>query len=163
MTEAVKPIPEGYHSLTPYLIIKGAAEALEFYKSAFGAEEVVRMPMPDGRIGHAEIRIGNSMLMIADEMEEMGYRSSQTLNGSPVGFIIYLEDVDKEFQRAIDAGGTVVRPLENKFYGDRMGTLRDPFGYEWSLGTHIEDVSPEEMTRRMDEEQAKMAAASANP
>ena len=104
MTDTVKSIPEGYHSLTPYLIIKGAAEAIEFYKTAFGAEEVVRMPMPDGRIGHAELRIGNSMLMLAEEMEEMGHRSAQTLNGCPVGFVIYLEDVDKEFQRAVDAG-----------------------------------------------------------
>jgi PhnB protein len=159
MTDAVKPIPEGYHAVTPYLIIKGAAEAIEFYKTAFGAQEIVKMPMPDGRIGHAEIKIGDSMLMLAEEMEEMGFRSPASLNGCPVGFVIYVEDVDTEFQRALDAGATITRPLENKFYGDRMGSVRDPFGYEWSLGTHIEDVAPEEMNRRMEEEHAKMATA----
>lgn len=160
MTDAVKPIPEGYNGVTPYLIIKGAAEAIEFYKTAFGATELFRMPMPDGKIGHAEIKIGSSILMLADEMLEMEFRSPQALNGSPVGFLIYVEDVDTEFQRALDAGATLSRPLENKFYGDRMGSVRDPFGYEWSLGTHVEDVAPEEMSRRAEEEHAKMAAAS---
>ena len=162
MPTIVKPIPEGYHVVTPYLIIKGAAEAIEFYKTAFGAQELVRMPMPDGKIGHAEIKIGDSILMLGEEMEEMGFRSPQALGGCPVGFVIYVEDVDTEFQRALDAGATVSRPLENKFYGDRMGSVRDPFGYEWSLGTHIEDVTPEEMNKRMEAEHAKMAAAS-NP
>lgn len=162
MTDAVKPIPEGYNSVTPYLIIKGAAEAIEFYRNAFGAQEVLRMPMPDGRVGHAEIQIGDCKIMLAEEMEEMGHRSPQSLGGCPVGFVVYVEDVDTEFQRAIDAGATLVRPLENKFYGDRMGSVRDPFGYEWSLGTHIEDVAPEEMMRRADEEHAKMAAAQAS-
>jgi PhnB protein len=161
MTDAVKPIPEGYSTVTPYLIIKGAAEAIEFYKTAFGAQELFRMPMPDGKIGHAEIQIGDSKLMIGEEMEEMGYRSPQSLNGCPVGFVLYVADVDTEFQHAIDTGATVVRPVENKFYGDRMGCLRDPFGFEWSLGTHIEDVTPEEMGRRAEEEHAKMAAAQA--
>jgi PhnB protein len=162
MTDAVKPIPEGYHVVTPYLTIKGAAEAIEFYKTAFGAQELVRMAMPDGKIGHAEIKIGDSIIMLGEEVEEMGGRSAQSLGGSPVGFVIYVEDVDTEFQRALDAGATLSRPLENKFYGDRMGSVRDPFGYEWSLGTHIEDVTPEEMSKRMDAEFAKMAAAS-NP
>ena len=162
MTDAVKPIPEGYHAVTPYLIIKDAAEAIEFYKTAFGAQELVRMSMPDGKIGHAEIKIGDSILMLGEEVEEMGFRSPQALGGCPVGFVIYIEDVDTEFQRALDAGATVSRPLENKFYGDRMGSVRDPFGYEWSLGTHIEDVTPEEMHKRMEAEHAKMAAAS-NP
>ena len=162
MTDAVKPIPEGYTTVTPYLIIKGAAEAIEFYKNAFGAQELFRMPMPDGRIGHAEIQIGDAKIMLAEEMEEMGHRSPQSLGGCPVGFAVYVENVDTEFQRAIDAGATLVRPLENKFYGDRMGAVRDPFGYEWSLGTHIEDVAPEEMARRADEEHAKMAAAQAS-
>jgi PhnB protein len=160
MTDAVKPIPEGYHTVTPYLIVKGAAEAIEFYKAAFGAQELFRMPMPDGKIGHAEIQIGSSIIMLAEEMEEMGHRSPQSLNGCPVGFVVYVENVDTEFQRAIDTGATVVRPLENKFYGDRMGSVRDPFGFEWSLGTHIEDVAPEEMNRRALEEHAKMTAAS---
>lgn len=158
MTDAVKSIPEGYHTVTAYLIIKGAAEAIDFYKTAFGAQEVCRMPMPDGKIGHAEIKIGDSMLMLSEEVEEMGFRSPQSLGGCPVGFVIYVEDVDTEFQRALDAGATLSRPLENKFYGDRMGSVRDPFGYEWSLGTHIEDVTPEEMTRRMEAEHTKMAA-----
>lgn len=160
MTDAVKPIPEGYHSLTPYLIIRGAAEAIEFYKTAFGAQELFRMPMPDGKIGHAEIKIGDSIIMLAEEMPEMGFRSPQALNGCPVSFVIYVEDVDTEFQRALDAGAKVVRPLENKFYGDRMGSVGDPFGYEWMLGTHIEDVAPEEMSKRAEAEHAKMAAAS---
>jgi PhnB protein len=158
MTDAVKPIPEGYHVVTPYLIIKGAAEAIEFYKTAFGAQELCRMPGPDGKVGHAEIKIGDSILMLSDEMEEMGFRSAQSLGGCPVGFVIYVEDVDTEFQRALDAGAALSRPLENKFYGDRMGSVRDPFGYEWSLGTHIEDVTPEEMSKRMEAEYAKMAA-----
>lgn len=162
MTDAVKPIPEGYSTVTPYLIIKGAAEAIEFYKNAFGAQELFRMPMPDGRVGHAEIQIGDARIMLAEEVEEMGHRSPQSLGGCPVGFVVYVENVDTEFQRAIDAGATLVRPLEDKFYGDRMGSVRDPFGYEWSLGTHIEDVAPEEMARRADEEHAKMAAAQAS-
>ncbi len=149
MNKQVKPIPEGYHTLTPYLIIKNAAQAIEFYKQAFGAEEKFRMPGPDGKIGHAEIRIGDSMVMLADEMPEAGILSPQSLNRSPVSFLIYVEDVDAAFQRAVDAGATISRPLEDKFYGDRMGSVTDAFGYEWSLGTHKEDVTPEEMERRM--------------
>ena len=160
MTNAVKPIPEGYSGVTPYLIVRGAAEAIEFYKTAFGAQELFRMPGTDGKVGHAEIKIGSSILMLADEMPDMEFRSPQALNGSPVGFLIYVEDVDTEFQRALDAGATLSRPLENKFYGDRMGSVRDPFGYEWSLGTHIEDVSPEEMSKRAEAEHAKTSAAS---
>ena len=118
------------------------------------------MPGTDGKVGHAEIKIGSSILMLADEMPDMEFRSPQALNGSPVGFLIYVEDVDTEFQRALDAGATLSRPLENKFYGDRMGSVRDPFGYEWSLGTHIEDVSPEEMSKRAEAEHAKTSAAS---
>jgi PhnB protein len=158
MTDSVKPVPEGFQTVTPYLIIKGAAAAIEFYKQAFGAKERFRLPTPDGKIGHAEIVIGDSILMLADEMPEMGFRSLQTLGGSPVSFLIYLEDVDSAFQQAIEAGAKVVRPLENKFYGDRMGSLSDPFGYEWVLGTHIEEVSAEEMEKRMEAEQAKMSA-----
>jgi PhnB protein len=150
MSNSVKPIPEGYHSITPYLIIKGASEAIEFYKKAFGAEETVRMASPDGKIGHAEIKIGDSNIMLADEFPEMGYSSAQTLGGSPVSLLIYLEDVDTAFQRAIDAGATVVRPLANQFYGDRMGSVSDGFGYQWMLSTHIEEVAPEEMKKRME-------------
>jgi PhnB protein len=149
MAKAAKPIPEGYHSVTPYLIIKGAADALEFYKKAFGATELFRMAQPDGRIGHAEIKIGDSPIMLADEYSEMGYRSPQSLNGSPVSIMLYVEDVDSVFKQAIAAGAQQQRPVEDKFYGDRSGTLVDPFGHIWHVGTHKEDVSSEEMEKRM--------------
>jgi PhnB protein len=142
---AARPIPDGYHSVTPYLYLERAAEAIDFYKNAFGAEEAYRMPGPDGTIGHAEIRLGDSIIMLADN--PLG--SPATLGGRSSSFLIYLEDVDQAFARAIAAGGIVVRPVEDKFYGDRSGTLLDPFGQEWSLATHVEDVSPEEMERRM--------------
>lgn len=145
---AVKPIPEGYHSVTPYLIIRGATEAIEFYKKAFGATELFRFPTPDGKIGHAEMKIGDSPIMLADEYPEMGYKGPQTLGGSPVSILIYLEDVDKIFTQAVDAGATVKEALADKFYGDRMGSVVDPFGHVWHLATHKEDVSPEEMERR---------------
>jgi PhnB protein len=160
MSRKVKPIPEGYHTLTPYLIIRGAAQAIEFYKQAFGAKELFRMPMPDGKIGHAEIRIGSSMVMLADEMPEQGFSSPQTLNGAAVSFMVYVEDADASFERAVAAGAKVLRPLKDQFYGDRTGTLSDPFGHVWSIGTHIEDVTPEEMEKRMAAEHAKMAAES---
>ena len=146
---AVKAIPEGYHSVTPYLIVNGAAEALDFYKRALGAEETVRMPGPDGKIMHAEIRIGDSMVMLADEFPEMGARSPQSIGGTPVGLCVYVENVDKLFQQAVAAGAKVERPLQNQFYGDRSGTVIDPFGHKWTLGSHVEDVTPEEMERRM--------------
>lgn len=145
----VKPIPDGYRTVTPYLIIKGAADALDFYKRAFGAEECVRMPMPDGRIGHAEIRISESMIMLADEFPEMGARGPQTLGGTSVGICLYVPNVDALFNQAIAAGGKIERPLQDQFYGDRSGTLIDPFGHKWTIATHIEDVSPEEMAQRM--------------
>lgn len=160
MTNPVKPIPEGYHTLTPYLIIKGAAEAIDFYRRAFGAQELFRMPGPDGKmVGHAEIKIGDSPLMLADEAcgPSSDYRSPQSLHGSPVSFLVYVEDVDAAFQRAVEAGATVVRPIEDRFYGDRTGTLSDPFGYLWSLATHKEDVAPEELGKRAAAEHAKMA------
>jgi PhnB protein len=161
MTSPVKPIPEGYHTLTPYLIIRGAAQAIDFYKKAFDAKELFRMPAPDGKkIGHAEIKIGDSILMLADEAPEMGFLSPQSLNGTPVSLLVYVKDVDTVFQRTVDAGATVMLPLENKFYGDRMGTIVDPFGHQWSLGTHVEDVPPEEMKKRAAAEAAKMAGKS---
>ncbi|MBI3652396.1 MAG: VOC family protein [Acidobacteria bacterium] len=159
MSNTVKAIPEGFHSITPYLSIRGAADAIEFYQQAFGAIELFRMAGADGKIGHAEIQIGDSIIMLADENPEMGHRSPQALGGSPVGLVIYLEDVDSTFQCALSAGATEVRPLQNQFYGDRMGTVSDPFGYEWSLGSHIEDVSPDELSRRAEAEFAKVAAA----
>lgn len=146
---SVNPIPEGYHSVTPYLIIKGAARALEFYRDAFGATELLRMDAPGGMIGHAEIRIGDSMIMLADEAPEMGYVSPETLGGTPVSLMLYVEDVDSMFPRAIAAGARETRPLEDQFYGDRSGTLSDPFGHVWTIATHREDVSPDEMQRRM--------------
>jgi PhnB protein len=149
MATAVKPIPDGYHTVTPYLIIKGAADALEFYKKAFGATELFRMAQPDGKIGHAEIKIGDSPIMLADEFPEMGYRSPQSLGGSPVSILLYVEDVDGLFNQAVGAGAKIDKPLEDKFYGDRGGSLVDPFGHIWHIATHKEDVSPEEMEKRM--------------
>lgn len=145
----VKAIPDGYHSATPYLIIDGAARALDFYKRAFDAKELMRIPAPNDRIGHAEIRIGNSVIMLADEHPEMDARSPAHYGGSPVSILLYLEDVDKQFQQAIAAGATEIRPVADQFYGDRSGTLTDPFGHWWTVATHIEDVSEEEMQRRM--------------
>ena len=146
---AVKPIPDGYHSLTPYLIVDGAARALEFYARAFGAEELFRMPVAGGRIGHAEMRVGNSRIMLADGNPEMGSRSPKALGGSSITLLLYVEEVDKVFARALQAGALVQRPLANQFYGDRTGGVVDPFGHIWLLATHIEDVAPEEMERRM--------------
>ena len=148
MSAKVKPVPDGYHTVTPYLIIKGAAGALEFYKKAFGAEELYRMPQPDGRIGHAEIRIGNSRVMLADEFPEMGYRSPQSLGGSPVSILLYVKDVDAMAGKALAAGAKVIRPVQDQFYGDRSGTFADPYGHVWTIATHKEDVSVEEINRR---------------
>lgn len=145
---APKPIPEGYHTATPYLIVKGAAEAIEFYKKAFGARELMRFADPSGKVGHAEIKIGNSPIMLADEYPDMGYRGPQSLGGSAVSILLYVEDVDRLFAQAIAAGGKVDRPVKDQFYGDRSGTLKDPFGHVWTIATHKEDLSPEEMHRR---------------
>jgi len=150
MTTKVKPIPDGYHSVTPYLIAKNAAQAIEFYKRAFGAKEHARMPMPDGRVGHAELVIGDSMIMLSDEFPERGSQSPQTLNGSPVGFALYVENIDESFQRAVQAGAIVKEPITLQFWGDRAGSVVDPFGYQWTLLTHVEDVTPEETKKRMD-------------
>lgn len=139
----VKAIPEGYHTLTPYLYFERGAEAIEWYKKAFGAKERVRMPGQNGAIGHAELDIGDSALMMADNANG----SPKKLGATSVSFVLYVQDVDAAFKKAIDAGATEVQPVEDKFYGDRMGMLRDPFGHEWSVGTHIKDVSPEEMQK----------------
>jgi PhnB protein len=144
----VKSIPEGYHSVTPYLIIQGAADAIEFYKKAFGATELFRMEH-QGKIGHAEIKVGDSPIMLADEHPAMGHVGPKTLGGSPVGLMIYVDDVDTTFNRAIESGAEQVKPLQDQFYGDRSGTLKDPFGHVWTVATHKEDVSPEEMDKRM--------------
>ena len=147
---AVSHIPEGYHSVTPYLIVAGADEAIRFYERAFGATEVLRMPMGDtGRLAHAEVRIGDSHVMLSDEWPDMGFLGPNARGGATASLMIYVEDVDAAFARAIGAGGTEERPPEDQFWGDRMGTLLDPFGHRWTLATHIEDVSEEEMQRRM--------------
>lgn len=148
MMSKVNPIPTGYHSVTPYLIIKGAADAIEYYKKAFKAKELFRMAQGDGRIGHAEIRIGDSPIMLADEFPEMKYLSPLSLGGTPVSLLIYVDDVDEIFPQAVSAGGEVQKPLQNQFYGDRSGTLKDPFGHVWTIATHVEDLSPEEMEQR---------------
>ena len=148
MARPVRPIPEGYHAVTPYLIIDGAAQAIEFYKKALGAEELVRMPEPDGRIGHAEIRVGDSPIMLADEHPEIGARSPKAYGGSPVSIHLYVEDVDSTFNRAVAAGAKVLQPVSDQFYGDRRGGVEDPFGYAWYIATHKEDLTGEEIARR---------------
>jgi PhnB protein len=145
---ATKAIPEGYRTATPYLIVKGAADAIEFYKRAFGATETMRMADPQGQIGHAEIKIGDSVIMLADEHPAMGYRGPRSLGGSSVSILLYVENVDGVFERAVKAGARAQRPVMNQFYGDRSGTLEDPFGHVWTVATHVEDVAPEEMKRR---------------
>jgi len=149
---SVKPIPEGYHTITPYLIIAGAGQALEFYKQAFAATELMRMPGPDGKIMHAELQIGDSRIMLADEFPEMGHVGPKTLSGTSVSLMLYVEDVDTFFAQAIAAGGKEQRPVQDQFYGDRSGTLEDPFGHVWTIGTHKEDLTPEEIAARMPSE-----------
>jgi PhnB protein len=148
MTTKVKPIPDGYHTLTPYLITKGAAKAIEFYKKAFGATELMRMPGPEGKVMHAELQVGDSRFMMADECPEMQARSPLELGGSPVSLLLYVEDVDSFFNRAISAGAKEVKPLKDQFYGDRCGSLSDPFGHIWHVATHKEDVPPAELQKR---------------
>jgi len=143
-----QPIPNEYRAATPYLCVKNAARALEFYKKAFGAKETMRMPQGD-KIAHAEIRIGDAPVMLADEFPDMNFRSPQALGGSPVNILVYVDDVDRFVERAVKAGAKVTKPVADQFYGDRLGCLDDPFGHSWSFATHIEDVSPEEMQRRV--------------
>ena len=144
----VKPIPEGYHNVTPYLIVDGGAKALDFYKRVFGAVERMRMPGPGEKVGHAEISIGESVIMLADEHPEMGARGPGAFGGSPVSLVLYVVDVDATVRTAVAAGATLLRPVEDKFYGDRSGTIEDPFGHHWHVSTHKEDVPPDEMARR---------------
>jgi PhnB protein len=145
----VKPVPDGYSTVTPYLSIKGAADALEFYKKGFGATEILRMMGSDGQVGHAEIQIGDSRIMMADECPQAGGKSPKTLGGTSVGILLYVEDVDAFIARALAAGATQTAPIEDKFYGDRMGGLTDPFGHSWHVATHTEDVAPAEIERRL--------------
>jgi len=149
MANKAKPIPEGYHNITPYLIVKGAAAAIDFYKQVFGAVEIMRMPMPDGRVGHAELKFGDSHVMLADEFPEMDVVSPKTLGNSPVGLLLYVDDVDRTVEQAVARGATIKKPIADQFYGDRTGTIEDPFGHKWTVAVHVEDVSPEEMKRRM--------------
>jgi len=148
----VKPIPQGYSSVVPYISVKGASDAIAFYREAFGAEELLRMPMPDGKVGHAEIKIGDSIVMLADEMDHPDAiaKSPRTLGGVTSGLCLYVVDCDAIFNRAVAAGAKVRRPLTNQFYGDRSGTVEDPFGQVWTMSTHVEDVAPDEMRRRME-------------
>ena len=157
MADKVKPIPEGYHTATPYLIVRGGAQAIDFYKKAFGAEERFRMPGPGGKLMHAEIQIGDSVLMLGDEWPEMGVKSPQTLGGTGMSVLLYVTDVDASFKQATAAGASVMQPPTDMFWGDRFGKLSDPFGHEWSIATHIEDVAPDEMERRAKKFSEEMA------
>ena len=149
MANTTRYIPEGYHTATPYLICNGAAQAIDFYKKAFGAVEIMRMPMPDGKIGHAEIKIGDSHIMLSDESAQIGAYSPQHYGGTPVSVLLYVEKVDAMFNQAIAAGAKAVRPPQDMFYGDRTSWVTDPFGHSWYIHTHVKDVSPEEMEKAM--------------
>jgi PhnB protein len=144
----VKPIPDGYPQVTPYLCVDGAKAAIEFYSNVLGARERMHMPGPDGKIGHAELELGESLIMLADEFPEMGIRGPKAVGGTPVMIMIYVEDADAVFDAAVAAGATSLRPVENQFYGDRTGQFEDPFGHRWSVATHVEDVPPDEMEKR---------------
>jgi PhnB protein len=157
MAGKVNAIPQGYHSLTPYLVLSDASRAIEFYKQAFGAKEINRMGAPGGKIGHAELKIGDSMVMLSDEMPGSGNRSPKSLGGSPVSIFMYVENVDSVFNQAVKAGAKADMPPQDMFWGDRFGKLTDPFGHLWALATHIEDVAPAEMEKRAQEAMAQMA------
>jgi PhnB protein len=148
MTARVRPIPEGYHAVTPYLCIKGAARAIEFYTRAFGTREVMRVEAPGGKIGHAEIAIGDSRIMLADEYPDMNFRSPQSIGGSPVHLHLYVENVDSTVNQAVGAGAKVLKPVADQFYGDRSGSREDPFGHVWHVATRIEDLSAQEIEKR---------------
>jgi PhnB protein len=148
MPTRVKPIPDGYHSITPYLSIKGAAEAIDFYRRAFGATEALRMTQPDGRVGHAELLIGDSRIMLADEVPAMEFHSPESLGGAAVHLHMYVENADAVIDHAIAAGAKLVRPVQDQFYGDRLGTVMDPYGHVWHISTHKEDLSMEELRKR---------------
>ncbi len=148
MSDKVKPIPDEYNGVTPYLIVDDAARAIEFYKQAFSATEVYRFDAPGGRVGHADVKIGDTHVMLADEHPQVGARSPKTIGGSPVSLSLYVEDVDATVEKAVEAGARIVRPVANQFYGDRTCGLEDPFGHVWYVATHVEDVSDEEMQKR---------------
>ena len=150
MAKAARAIPQGYHTVTPSLMVAGAAKAIEFYKKAFGAEEVMRFPGPDGKLMHAEIRVGDSVIMLGDEMPEHGARGPKSIGGTPVSFFVYQDNVDAAWKRAKDAGATEIMPLIDQFWGDRAGCLEDPFGHHWWLAQHVEDLTPDEIKRKAD-------------
>jgi PhnB protein len=154
---AVKPIPEGYHTLSPYLAVEDANQAIDYYKKAFGAKERVRMEAPGGAIGHAEIEIGDSVVMLSDPFPQSSTRPPKELGGSSVSVFMYVEDVDAVVKRAVDSGATVLMEVEDQFWGDRFGTVQDPFGHSWSIATHVEDVPPEEMAERAKAAMAEMS------
>jgi PhnB protein len=145
----VNPVPEGHHTVSPYLVVNDGGAAIEFYKKAFGAQEAFRMPGPDGKIMHAEVLIGDSPVMLSDEFPDLGARSPKTFNGSPVTMFLYVPDVDAWVAKAVQAGATIVMPVQNMFWGDRYGQVSDPFGHTWQIATHVEDVAPDEMEKRM--------------
>jgi PhnB protein len=153
---STKPIPDGYHTLTPFLTVRDAARAIEFYKAAFGAKERGVMKAPDGKVMHAELMIGDSILMMSDEFQEFGSLSPQSIGGSPMGLHIYVDNVDAAFDRAVKAGAQVEMPVIDQFWGDRYGRLKDPFGHKWSIATHTKDMSMDEMKHDMEEAMAKM-------
>lgn len=161
--QRVSPIPEGMHTVTPHLVCRGAAAAIEFYEAAFGAVELGRVPAPDGKLMHALIRIGDSPLMLVDEFPEMGNTSPMSLSGSPVSLHVYVEDVDAAFERAVAAGATVVMPVADMFWGDRYGALRDPFGHQWSIATHLREMSDDEIRAAADRAGRDGDAGCSNP
>ena len=154
---AVKPIPEGYHSITPYLAVDDAAKAIEFYRDAFGADEVIRMPGPDGKIAHAELQLGDSKLMLSDPFPQSSVRPPGAVGGTTASVFMYVEDVDAVVKRAVDAGATVTMEVADQFWGDRFGTVSDPFGHVWSIATHVEDLTPEQIAERGQEAMAAMS------
>jgi PhnB protein len=160
MAKSTQAIPKGYHSVTPSLVVAGAAKAIDFYKKALGAEEVMRFPGPDGSVMHAEIRIGDSTIMLGDEMPEQGGRSPKSYGGTPVSFFVYKENVDAAWKRAVDAGAKEIMPLDNQFWGDRTGCLEDPFGHRWWLAQHVEDLTQEELQKRGEAFFSQMQTAS---
>jgi PhnB protein len=155
---AVKPVPEGYHTVTPYLAVEDAAEAIEYYKKAFGAKERVRMNAPDGKIGHAELEIGDSLVMLSDPFPQASTKPPKELGGTSASVFLYVEDVDAVVKQAVDAGATIEMEIANQFWGDRFGTVADPFGHLWSIATHVEDVPPEEMAERAKAAMATMSS-----
>jgi PhnB protein len=154
---AVKPIPEGYHTLTPYLAVDDASKAIEFYKRAFGATERVRMPTEDGKVAHAELEIGDSLIMLSDQFPQATVRPPKEIGGTSSGVFMYTENVDETVQQAVDAGGTVTMPVEDMFWGDRFGKVTDPFGHEWQIATHVEDLTEEEIQKRASAAMASMS------